>query len=220
MGLTEKENELTTTLSGGQKRKLSVGIALIGGSKVVFLDEPTSGMDPHRYTFDAVCMMCEVLKVSYGFQELQGVFFSSLFCYFARPPGRPADVGGGVAFLWVSLKSWMFFVLLRSRPARGHGLCSFHRAKYDVPCADVYCFSVVLKCWSLYHRLYPAALPPPSRRFTWDLIRKNRDGRVIVLTTHFMDEADLLGDRVAIMADGALRCCGSSLFLKNHYGVG
>ena len=59
-----------------------------------------------------------------------------------------------------------------------------------------------------------------SRRFTWDLIRKNREGRVIVLTTHFMDEADLLGDRVAIMADGALRCCGSSIFLKNHYGVG
>ena len=43
---------------------------------------------------------------------------------------------------------------------------------------------------------------------------------MIVLTTHFMDEADLLGDRVAIMADGELRCCGSSIFLKNYYGVG
>ena len=67
---------------------------------------------------------------------------------------------------------------------------------------------------------FPLQPFPRSRRFTWDLIRKNRDGRVIVLTTHFMDEADLLGDRIAIMADGALRCCGSSLFLKNHYGVG
>ena len=37
VGLTEKENQLTKTLSGGQKRKLSVGIALIGGSNVVFL---------------------------------------------------------------------------------------------------------------------------------------------------------------------------------------
>ena len=35
-----------------------------------------------------------------------------------------------------------------------------------------------------------------------------------------MDEADILGDRIAIMAQGQLRCCGSSLFLKKKYGVG
>jgi ATP-binding cassette subfamily A (ABC1) protein 3 len=35
-----------------------------------------------------------------------------------------------------------------------------------------------------------------------------------------MDEADLLGDRIAIMADGRLMCSGSSLFLKSKYGVG
>ena len=42
----------------------------------------------------------------------------------------------------------------------------------------------------------------------------------MILTTHFMDEADLLGDRIAIMAEGELRCCGSSLFLKNRFGSG
>ena len=47
VGLTEKVNQLADSLSGGMKRKLSVGIALIGGSKVVILDEPTSGMDPY-----------------------------------------------------------------------------------------------------------------------------------------------------------------------------
>ncbi len=52
------------------------------------------------------------------------------------------------------------------------------------------------------------------------MIKSNRQGRVIVLTTHFMDEADLLGDRIAIMSHGRLVCSGSSLFLKNHYGVG
>ena len=39
-------------------------------------------------------------------------------------------------------------------------------------------------------------------------------------TTHFMEEADLLGDRIAIMAAGTLRCLGSSRFLKEQYGVG
>nr|KAF6439597.1 ATP binding cassette subfamily A member 3 [Rousettus aegyptiacus] len=44
--LLEKQNAFSESLSGGMKRKLSIIIALIGGSKVVILDEPTSGMDP------------------------------------------------------------------------------------------------------------------------------------------------------------------------------
>jgi ABC-type multidrug transport system ATPase subunit len=42
VGLVEKRNEKSAGLSGGQKRKLSVGIAFIGGSRVVFLDEVKS----------------------------------------------------------------------------------------------------------------------------------------------------------------------------------
>ncbi|XP_002739960.1 phospholipid-transporting ATPase ABCA3-like [Saccoglossus kowalevskii] len=106
LGLEDKRKTLSKSLSGGMKRKLSVGIALVADSKVVMLDEPTSGMDPS------------------------------------------------------------------------------------------------------------------ARRFTWDLLQQHRAGRTILLTTHFMDEADLLGDRIAIMADGQIRCCGSSLFLKKKYGVG
>lgn len=106
VGLTEKTNSQSKTLSGGQKRKLCVAIAFIGDPKVVFLDEPTSGMD-------------------------------------------------------VS-----------------------------------------------------------SRRATWDIIKQNKKDKVIVLTTHFLEEADLLGDRVGIMAKGKLVCCGTPLFLKSKYGVG
>ena len=106
VALEEKSNTFSMNLSGGMKRKLSLAMAFCGGSKVVFLDEPTSGMDPF------------------------------------------------------------------------------------------------------------------SRRFSWNVIRQYRQGRCIVLTTHFMDEADILGDRIAIMAEGQLRCCGSSLFLKKTYGVG
>ncbi|XP_067927873.1 phospholipid-transporting ATPase ABCA3-like [Watersipora subatra] len=106
LGIEEKRNAFSHTLSGGQKRKLSVGIALIGDSKIVILDEPTSGMDPS------------------------------------------------------------------------------------------------------------------ARRHMWDVLQAQRAGRTMILSTHFMDEADHLGDRIAILADGVVQCCGSSLFLKKKYGAG
>lgn len=45
-------------------------------------------------------------------------------------------------------------------------------------------------------------------------------GRTVILSTHHMDEADLLSDRIAIISKGQLHCCGSPLFLKNCFGVG
>ncbi|KAM4576304.1 ATP-binding cassette sub-family A member 2 isoform 2-T2 [Odontesthes bonariensis] len=104
--LSNKRHSLVQTLSGGMKRKLSVAIAFVGGSRAVILDEPTAGVDPY------------------------------------------------------------------------------------------------------------------SRRAIWDLILKYKRGRTILLSTHHMDEADLLGDRIAIISHGKLKCCGSPLFLKSTYGDG
>ncbi|XP_076823215.1 phospholipid-transporting ATPase ABCA3-like isoform X1 [Clavelina lepadiformis] len=104
--LKDKASARSSTLSGGMKRKLSVGIALSAGSKYVILDEPTSGMDP------------------------------------------------------------------------------------------------------------------AARRAIWEVLQEYRSRCSMLLSTHFMDEADLLGDRIAIMAKGKLRCVGSSVFLKNMFGVG
>ena len=64
-----------------------------------------------------------------------------------------------------------------------------------------------------------SGMDPGARRQTWDILQKYREGRTIILTTHFMDEADILGDRIAIMTDGVVKCCGSSLFLKKLYGM-
>lgn len=63
-----------------------------------------------------------------------------------------------------------------------------------------------------------SGMDPSARRATWDLLQGEKRGRTILLTTHFMDEADLLGDRIAIMAGGELQCYGSPLFLKTKYG--
>ena len=45
-------------------------------------------------------------------------------------------------------------------------------------------------------------MDPVSRRQVWDLIEKVKKGRVVILTTHSMEEADILGDRIGIMAEG------------------
>ncbi|KAH8940361.1 hypothetical protein BDL97_15G085100 [Sphagnum fallax] len=104
--LVEAANVRAGSYSGGMKRRLSVAIALIGDPKVVYLDEPTTGMDP------------------------------------------------------------------------------------------------------------------VTRRHVWDIIEASKKGRAIVLTTHSMEEADILGDRVAIMARGKLRCIGTPIRLKTRFGAG
>ena len=63
-------------------------------------------------------------------------------------------------------------------------------------------------------------MDPYSRRATWELLQRHKAGRVIVLTTHFLEEADILGDRIAIMSEGHVRTSGSSLFLKTRFGAG
>ncbi|RUS78234.1 hypothetical protein EGW08_014003 [Elysia chlorotica] len=65
-----------------------------------------------------------------------------------------------------------------------------------------------------------SSMDPKARRDTWHLLKKLRKGRAIIMTTHFMDEADLLGDRVAIMDKGEVKCCGNPEFLKDVFRLG
>ncbi|POI23495.1 hypothetical protein CIB84_012758 [Bambusicola thoracicus] len=105
-GLYSHRHKLAGSLSGGMKRKLSIAIALLGGSRVVILDEPTTGVDP---------------------------------------------------------------------------------------------------C---------------SRRSIWEIISKNKKGRTIILSTHHLDEAEVLSDRIAFLEHGGLKCCGSPFYLKETFGDG
>jgi ATP-binding cassette subfamily A (ABC1) protein 3 len=59
-----------------------------------------------------------------------------------------------------------------------------------------------------------------ARRKMWNMLREYRRNRIICLTTHYMDEADVLGDRIGIMTAGQLSCLGSSMFLKKRFGKG
>ncbi|XP_035743056.1 phospholipid-transporting ATPase ABCA1-like [Vespa mandarinia] len=104
--ITEKRNYLPSKLSGGQKRRICLGMALIGDASTLILDEPTSGMDPE------------------------------------------------------------------------------------------------------------------SRRDTWDIILKMRGQKTIIISTHNMEEADILGDRIAIIHGGLLKSYGTAMFLKKQYGHG
>uniref|UniRef100_A0A671XR01 Cholesterol transporter ABCA5 n=1 Tax=Sparus aurata TaxID=8175 RepID=A0A671XR01_SPAAU len=65
-----------------------------------------------------------------------------------------------------------------------------------------------------------AGMDPCSRHQVWSLLKSRRAGRVTVLSTHYMDEADILADRKAVISQGQLRCVGSSLYLKIKCGVG
>ncbi|KAK5975705.1 ATP-binding cassette sub-family A member 1, partial [Trichostrongylus colubriformis] len=65
-----------------------------------------------------------------------------------------------------------------------------------------------------------AGVDPFARRAIWDLILKYKEGHTIIIATHFMDEADILGDRIAILSEGTLRAMDTPLGLKQEYGNG
>ena len=60
-------------------------------------------------------------------------------------------------------------------------------------------------------------MDPWLRHGIWNTLKELKTGKIIILTTNSMDEAEYLGDRVAIISNGKLKCCGSTQFLKDKY---
>lgn len=61
---------------------------------------------------------------------------------------------------------------------------------------------------------------PVNRRKIWNLLREIKKDKITLLTTHSMEEAEILGEKIAIIVDGKLRTVGSSLHLKNKHSSG
>jgi ABC-type multidrug transport system ATPase subunit len=65
-----------------------------------------------------------------------------------------------------------------------------------------------------------SGLDPLSRRKIWDILLAERGLRTLLLTTHFLDEADVLSDHIIVLSKGHLKAEGSAVELKHHYGGG
>ncbi|KAF4012945.1 hypothetical protein G4228_003023 [Cervus hanglu yarkandensis] len=65
-----------------------------------------------------------------------------------------------------------------------------------------------------------AGSDPLWRHRVWNLLRERKSDHVVLFSTPFMDEADVLADRKVFMSNGRLKCSGSSLFLKRKWGIG
>ena len=63
-------------------------------------------------------------------------------------------------------------------------------------------------------------MDPMNRKHVWDMIAELKLERTVLLTTHSMEEADALGDRIGIMSAGQLVALGNSLHLKEKFGDG
>ncbi|KAI0003179.1 P-loop containing nucleoside triphosphate hydrolase protein [Xylariaceae sp. FL0662B] len=65
-----------------------------------------------------------------------------------------------------------------------------------------------------------SGLDPLSRRAIWNVVLSERSRRTMVLTTHFLDECEVLSDHIVIITLGKLKCQGTPAELKNEYGGG
>ncbi|KAJ3173896.1 ATP-binding cassette sub- A member 5 [Geranomyces variabilis] len=63
-------------------------------------------------------------------------------------------------------------------------------------------------------------MSPESRRQLWRILSTAKAQRCTLLTTHYMDEADALASRTAILSHGRVQCLGTTMFLKKRFGIG
>jgi len=65
-----------------------------------------------------------------------------------------------------------------------------------------------------------SGLDPFTRQIVWDVLQQEKICRTVLIATSIIEEADYLGDRIAIISNGVMKCCGSSFYLKRKFGIG
>lgn len=80
--------------------------------------------------------------------------------------------------------------------------------------------AIVGNCEAVFLDEPTTGLDPETRRYIWDIIIKYKQGRSMILTTHSMEEADIICSRIGIMSRGRLKCLGTPLHLKSKFGEG
>lgn len=63
-------------------------------------------------------------------------------------------------------------------------------------------------------------LDPENKRQIWEILSNCKANKCMILTTHLMEEAEILSDRIGIIVNGSLKCLGSQYKLKKNYGKG
>lgn len=63
-------------------------------------------------------------------------------------------------------------------------------------------------------------LDPENKRQIWEILSGCKENKCMILTTHLMEEAEVLSDRIGIIVAGSLRCLGTQYKLKKVYGKG
>lgn len=63
-------------------------------------------------------------------------------------------------------------------------------------------------------------LDPENKRQIWEILSNCKENKCIILTTHLMEEVEVLSDRIGIIVNGSLRCLGTQHKLKKVYGKG
>src|SRR5580658_8824010 len=102
IGLTEKADARVKTLSGGQQRRLDVGLGIVGNPELLFLDEPTTGLDPsgRRNTWDLIRKLSAegvtVLLTTHYMDEVDALAdrVAVLFGQQIVANGTPSSIGG------------------------------------------------------------------------------------------------------------------------------